>query len=268
MTPDIADRLSRRARTAASDAEVLARLSEIVGADSVLVDEERVEPYAQDALKEKFPPEAVVLPRTAEEISAILRLANERRFPVTARGGGVGYTGGAVPVEGGIVIGTDRMNRIKEVSAENLYAVTEPGVTTYALQQAVEQLGLFYPPDPASYKNSYIGGNIAENAGGIRSAKYGVTKHYVLGLEVVLPTGEIIQTGGRVSKNVVGFDLTGLICGSEGMLGIITEATLKLLPLPEATRTVRATFKTMAAASATRAARCRPRAASSSARTG
>src|SRR5437868_5464773 len=160
MTPDIADRLSRRARTAASDAEVLARLSEIVGADSVLVDEERVEPYAQDALKEKFPPEA------------------------------------------------------------------------------------------ASYKNSYIGGNIAENAGGIRSAKYGVTKHYVLGLEVVLPTGEIIQTGGRVSKNVVGFDLTGLVCGSEGMLGIITEATLKLLPLPEATRTVRATFKTMAAACA------------------
>ena len=171
MSPDIAGRLSRRARTAASDTEVLARLSEIVGAENVLVDEERVEPYAQDALKEKFPPEAVVLPRTAEEISAILRLANERRFPVTARGGGVGYTGGAVPVEGGIVVGTDRMNRIKEISAENLYAVTEPGVTTYALQQAVEQLGLFYPPDPASYKNSYIGGNIAENAGGIRSAK-------------------------------------------------------------------------------------------------
>src|SRR2546421_6153590 len=142
------------------------------------------------------------------------------------------------------------MKRIKEISAEILYAVTEPGVTTYALQQAVEQLGLFYPPDPASYKNSYIGGNIAENAGGIRSAKYGVTKHYVLGLEVVLPTGEIVETGGRVSKNVVGFDLTGLICGSEGMLGIITEATLKLLPLPEATRTVRATFRTMAAACA------------------
>src|SRR5919202_1004333 len=239
-----------RARTAASEAEVLARLREIVGAENVLVDEEKVEPYAQDAVKEKFPPEAVVLPGSAAEISAILRLANERRFPVTARGGGVGYTGGAVPVEGGIVIGTDRMNRIREVSVENLYAITEPGVTTYALQQAVEEVGLFYPPDPASYKNSYIGGNIAENAGGIRSAKYGVTKHYVLGLEVVLPTGEIIRTGGKVSKNVVGFDLTGLICGSEGMLGIITEATLKLLPLPEATRTVRATFKTMTAACA------------------
>src|SRR5215216_1389112 len=225
-----------RARTAASEPGVLARLREIVGAENLLVDEERVEPYAGDALKEKFPPEAVLLPQTAQEVSAILRLANERRFPVTARGGGV--------------VGTDRMNRIREVSVENLYAVTEPGVTTYALQQAAEEVGLFYPPDPASYKNSYIGGNIAENAGGIRSAKYGVTKHYVLGLEVVLPTGEIIRTGGLTSKNVVGFELTGLICGSEGLLGIITEATLKLLPLPETTRTVRATFKTMAAACA------------------
>jgi glycolate oxidase len=239
-----------RARTAASEPEVLARLRGIVGAENVLVDEERVEPYAGDALKEKFPPEAVVLPSAAEEVSEILKLANERGFPVTARGGGVGYTGGAVPIEGGIVVGTDRMNRVREISVENLYAVTEPGVTTYALQQAVEELGLFYPPDPASYKNSFIGGNIAENAGGIRSAKYGVTKHYVLGLRVVLPTGEIVRTGGSTSKNVVGFDLTGLICGSEGLLGIITEATLKLLPLPEATRTVRATFKTMRAACA------------------
>ncbi|HZI19022.1 MAG TPA: FAD-linked oxidase C-terminal domain-containing protein [Pyrinomonadaceae bacterium] len=240
----------QRTRTAASEEVVRARLRAVVGEENVLVDEERVEPYAGDALKEKFPPEAVVLPRSAGEVAAVLRLANELRFPVTARGGGVGYTGGAVPVEGGIVIGTDRMNRVLEVSAADLYAVTEPGVTTYALQQAVERVGLFYPPDPASYKNSHIGGNIAENAGGIRSAKYGVTKHYVLGLEVVLPTGEIVRTGGRTSKNVVGFDLTGLMCGSEGMLGIITEATLRLLPLPEATRTVRATFKTMTAACA------------------
>lgn len=234
-----------RTRTAASDEVVLARLREIVGDENVLVDPERVEPYAQDAIKEKFPPEAVVLPRTTEEIAEILRLANEAVFPVTARGGGVGYTGGAVPIEGGIVIGTDRMNAIREINADDLYVVVEPGVTTYALQQAVEAYGLFYPPDPASYKTSFIGGNIAENAGGMRSAKYGVTKHYVLGLEVVTPTGEIITTGGKTSKNVVGFDLTGLICGSEGMLGIITEATLRLLPLPEATRTVRSTFKTM-----------------------
>ncbi|MCA1613334.1 MAG: FAD-binding protein [Acidobacteria bacterium] len=234
-----------RAHTSASRPEVLARLREIVGGEGVLMDADKVEPYAQDAVKEKFPPEAVVLPRTAEEVSLILRLANEHRFPVTARGGGVGYTGGAVPVDGGIVVGTDRMNRIREINADDLYAVTEPGVTTYALQTAVEAHGLFYPPDPASYKDSFIGGNIAENAGGIRSAKYGVTKHYVLGLEVVLPTGEIARVGGRTTKNVVGFDLTGLVCGSEGMLGIITEATLKLLPLPEATRTVRATFRTM-----------------------
>jgi glycolate oxidase len=243
-----------RATTAASTPEVFARLRELVGAEHVLIDPDKVEPYAQDAVKEKFPPEAVVLPETAEQIALILKLANERRFPVTARGGGVGYTGGAVPLDGGIVIGTDRMNRIREVNVADLYAVTEPGVTTYALQQAVEAHGLFYPPDPASYKNSFIGGNIAENAGGIRSAKYGVTKHYVLGLEVVTPTGDIIRTGGRTSKNVVGFDLTGLICGSEGMLGIITEATLRLLPLPEATRTVRATFKTM-----TEACACVPR---------
>ncbi|HEX7997733.1 MAG TPA: FAD-linked oxidase C-terminal domain-containing protein [Pyrinomonadaceae bacterium] len=238
--------LSRaRTLTSASSESVLRRLREIVGAEHVIVDALKVEPYGQDAVKEKFPPEAVLLPRDADEVAAILRLANEARFPVTARGGGVGYTGGAVPVEGGVVIGTDRMNHIREVNADDLYVVTEPGVTTYALQQAVEAQGLFYPPDPASYKDSFIGGNIAENAGGMRSAKYGVTKHYVLGLEVVTPTGEIVKTGGRTSKNVVGFDLTGLMCGSEGMLGIITEATLKLIPLPEATRTVRATFRTM-----------------------
>lgn len=236
---------SDRPRTSASDAKVLARLREIVGEGQVLVEPDQVEPYGQDAVKEKFPPEAVVFPQTAGEVAAILTLANEAHFPVTARGGGVGYTGGAVPVEGGIVLGTDRLNRIKEISAADLYVVAEPGVTTYTLQQAVEKEGLFYPPDPASYKESFIGGNIAENAGGIRSAKYGVTKHYVLGLEVVTPTGEIIRTGGRTSKNVTGFDLTGLMCGSEGMLGIITEATLRLLPLPEATGTVRVSFRSM-----------------------
>ncbi|HYX42568.1 MAG TPA: FAD-binding oxidoreductase, partial [Pyrinomonadaceae bacterium] len=150
-----------RATTTASDADVLARLREVVGAENVLVDADKVEPYAQDAVKEKFPPEAVVLPQATNEIAAIMRLANERLFPVTARGGGVGYSGGAVPVNGGIVIGTDRMNRIREINVNDSYAVTEPGVTTYALQQAVEAHDLFYPPDPASYKNSYIGGNIA-----------------------------------------------------------------------------------------------------------
>jgi glycolate oxidase len=241
---------NKRGLTAASNESVRASLREILGAENVIVDPEKVEPYGQDAVKEKFPPEAVLFPRTAEDVAAILRLANEANFPVTARGGGVGYSGGAVPVNGGVVIGTDRMNAIKHISPDDLYVVTEPGVTTFALQQAVEAHGLFYPPDPASYRDSFIGGNIAENAGGMRSAKYGVTKHYVLGLQVVTPTGDIIRAGGLTSKNVAGFDLTGLICGSEGMLGIITEATLKLLPLPQATRTVRATFRSMTEACA------------------
>src|SRR5205085_7274399 len=184
-------------------------------------------------------------PESTAEMVAILKLANEHLFPVTARGGGVGYTGGAVPIDGGVVIGTDRMNKIIEVSVDDLYAVCQPGIRTFELQQAVEKQGLMCAPDPASYKDSFIGGNIAENAGGMRTPKYGVTKHHVLGLEVVTATGEIIRTGGKTVKNVVGFDLTGLMCGSEGMLGIITEATLKLLPMPETTSTVRANFRTM-----------------------
>ena len=237
-----------RATTNASKPEVIEKLKQIVGAENVLVEPEKVEPYGADAVKEKFPPEAVVFPESTEQISEILKLANSEIFPVTARGGGVGYTGGAVPVDGGIVIGTDRMNKIIEINADDLYVICQPGLTTFELQQAVEEHGLLFPPDPASYKDSFIGGNIAENAGGMRTPKYGVTKHSVLGLEVVTATGEIIRTGGRTVKNVVGFDLTGLMCGSEGLLGIITEATLKLLPMPEATATVRASFKSMEAA--------------------
>jgi len=234
-----------RAKTSASNEVVREKLKEIVGTENVLIEPEKVEPYGADAVKEKFPPEAVVFPETTGQVSKILRLANEFLFPVTARGGGVGYTGGAVPVDGGIVVGTDRMNKIIEVKPDDLYVICQPGITTFALQQAVEKYGLLFPPDPASYKDSFIGGNIAENAGGMRTPKYGVTKHSVLGLEVVTATGEIIRTGGRTVKNVVGFDLTGLMCGSEGLLGIITEATLKLLPMPEATSTVRVSFKTM-----------------------
>ena len=237
-----------RKTTSASKPEVLAKLREIVGDENVVVDTERVEPYGADAVKEKFPPEAVVFPATTQEMAAIIKLANEYLFPVTARGGGVGYTGGAVPVEGGIVVGTDRMKTIIELNVDDLYMTCQPGLTTYDVQQAAAEVGLLFAPDPASYKDSYIGGNIAENAGGMRTPKYGVTKHHVLGLEVVTGTGEIIRTGGRTVKNVVGFDLTGLMCGSEGMLGIITEATLKLLPMPEATSTVRANFTSMAAA--------------------
>src|SRR5690349_11698400 len=237
-----------RATTNASKPEVIAALRGIVGEDNCVVDPTRVEPYGADAVKEKFPPEAVVFPASTAEMVKILKLANEYLFPVTARGGGVGYTGGAVPIDGGIVIGTDRMNKILEINVDDLYAVCQPGIRTFELQQAVEEKGLMFAPDPASYKDSFIGGNIAENAGGMRTPKYGVTKHHVLGLEVVTATGEVIRTGGQTVKNVVGFDLTGLMCGSEGMLGIITEATLKLLPMPEATSTVRANFRSMEAA--------------------
>jgi len=237
-----------RATTAASNPEILDKLRAIVGAENVVVDPDKVEPYGADAVKEKFPPEAVVFPESTAEIAAILKLANEYLFPVTARGGGVGYTGGAVPIDGGIVIGTDRMKKIFELNVDDLYMVCQPGLTTFEVQQAAAEVGLLFAPDPASYKDSYIGGNIAENAGGMRTPKYGVTKHHVLGLEVVTATGEIIRTGGRTVKNVVGFDLTGLMCGSEGLLGIITEATLKLLPMPEATATVRANFQSMEAA--------------------
>jgi glycolate oxidase len=234
--------------TSASNPEVLSKLELIVTEENLVVDPARVEAYGADAVKEKFPPEAVVFPESTAEMVEILKLANEYLFPVTARGGGVGYTGGAVPVDGGIVIGTDRMNKLIEVNADDLYAVCQPGMRTIEVQQAVEKQGLMFAPDPASYKDSFIGGNIAENAGGMRTPKYGVTKHHVLGLEVVTATGEVIRTGGKTVKNVVGFDLTGLMCGSEGMLGIITEATLKLLPLPEATSTVRANFHSMEAA--------------------
>ena len=239
---------SGRKITNASKPEILEKLRGIVGPENVVVDPDRVEAYGADAVKEKFPPEAVVFPESSAQMSAILKLANEEVFPVTARGGGVGYTGGAVPVDGGIVIGTDRMNRIIEINVDDLYAICQPGITTFELQSAAAKHGLLFPPDPASYKDSFIGGNIAENAGGMRTPKYGVTKHYVLGLEVVTAAGEIIRTGGKTVKNVVGFDLTGLMCGSEGMLGIITEATLRLLPMPEATSTVRANFNSMAQA--------------------
>lgn len=239
---------SGRKTTNASQPDVQTALRAIVGEENVLVDPDKVEPYGADAVKEKFPPEAVVFPESTAQMVELLKLANKRSFPVTARGGGVGYTGGAVPVDGGIVIGTDRMNKIIEINVDDLYVICQPGLTTFEVQQAVAEYGLMFAPDPASYKDSFIGGNIAENAGGMRTPKYGVTKHHVLGLEVVTATGEVIRTGGKTVKNVVGFDLTGLMCGSEGMLGIITEATLKLLPMPEATSTVRANFNSMESA--------------------
>jgi glycolate oxidase len=221
-----------------------ARLASIVGAEHISTASGLITSYSQDALKQVFCAEAIVFPRTAEEIAAIMKLANEEHFYVTVRGGGVGYTGGAVPVRGGIVLATDRMNEILEINQSDLLAVVEPGVTNYQLQQAVEAVGLFYPPDPSSWKESYIGGNIALNAGGPRCVKYGNTKQFILGLEFVTPTGEIVEAGTRTPKNATGFHLESLLVGSEGMLGIITRCILRLVPKPETRKTALAIFAT------------------------
>ncbi len=177
-------------------------------------------------------PDAVALPRTTQSVSTLLRFASRHRIPVTPRGAGFGYVGGCVPSHGGIALSLARMNRIKEINSDDFVAVVQPGVITERLQHAVEQCGLYYPPDPASRADCSIGGNIATNAGGPRCLKYGVTRDYVLGLEVVLADGSIVRLGSRTHKNKTGFDLARLFVGSEGILGVVTEATLKLLPLP------------------------------------
>ena len=221
----------------------LMHLQAIVSSSYLKLDEESRTTYGADALKRGRNPEAVVLPANSHEVAAIVRLCAKHHVPIVPRGGGTGYTGGAVPTEGGIVISLERMNRILEIDEANLVAVVEPHVITGDLQTAVEKVGLFYPPDPASLKESVIAGNVAECAGGPRAFKYGTTKQYVLGLEVVLPTGEIIRTGGKAVKNVVGYDLTHLIVGSEGTLGIITQVILRLIPKPPLQATLRATFR-------------------------
>lgn len=221
---------------------VIRKLREIVGDGHVTQEKQDLICYSYDATQLEFLPDAVVFPSDAGQVSAILRLANSERIPVFPRGAGSGFSGGSLPKGGGIVLVTTRMNRILKVDTDNLIAVVEPGVITGDLQDAVEKEGLFYPPDPASLRFSTIGGNVAECAGGPRAVKYGVTKDFVLGLEVVLPSGDIITTGGETYKGVVGYDLTKLLCGSEGTLGIITRVILRLLPLPETRRTMLAVF--------------------------
>lgn len=223
--------------------KIIEQLQLIVGPDFVSTATETIIANSQDALKRLFCADVVVFPRTAEEIAAIMRLANEHQVYVTARGGGVGYTGGAVPIHGGIVLATERMNQILEINKADLVAVVEPGVKTFDLAEAAEAQGLFYPPDPSSWKDSFLGGNIALNAGGPRCVKYGNTKQFVLGLDFVTPTGEIIKAGTRTPKNATGFHLESLLIGSEGMLGIITRCILRLLPKPEARRTALAIFE-------------------------
>ncbi|MEE8402255.1 MAG: FAD-linked oxidase C-terminal domain-containing protein [Candidatus Hydrothermarchaeaceae archaeon] len=218
------------------------KLEDIVGKENVLTSKEERICYSYDAQIEEALPDAVVIPENTEQISEILKLANREGIPVVPRGSGTGLSGGSVPVKGGIVLLLKKLNKIIEIDRDNLLAVVEPGVVTGELFNRVDELGLMYPPYPSSYKTSTIGGNVATNAGGLRGLKYGVTKDYVLALEVVSPTGEILKTGSRTVKSVTGYDLTRLIVGSEGTLGIITSITLKLLPKPELMRSMFAVF--------------------------
>lgn len=204
--------------------------------------------YASDKWFAAHTPEAVALPRSTESVAAILRFANKHRIPVTARGAGHGYVGGCVPVRGGMVLSLERLDRIIEINSGDFVAVVQAGVNTQRLQEAVEERGLFYPPDPASRAENAIGGNIATNAGGPRCLKYGVTRDYVLGLEVVLADGTIVRLGGRTHKNKTGFELHRLFVGSEGLLGVVTQATLKLLPLPPYRACLAVGFSSMRAA--------------------
>ncbi len=221
---------------------IVKSLKEIVGAENVTTDRADLICYSYDATQQKFLPDVVVHVGSADEIARIMRLANIDKVPVFPRGAGSGFTGGSLPTEGGIVLVTRRLERILRIDEENLVAEVEPGVVTEDFQKAVEKVGLFYPPDPASLKFSTLGGNVAECAGGPRCVKYGVTKDYILGLEVVTPQGDIIRTGGETMKGVVGYDLTKLMVGSEGTLGVITKIVIKLLPLPEAKKTMLVLF--------------------------
>ena len=214
----------------------------------IYTDEATLQAHAADKWHAYALPRAVALPESTDEVARILRFASERGIAVTPRGAGVGYVGGCVPVCGGIVLSTARMKRILEINPADGVAVVEPGVLTADLQTACAELGWFYPPDPASRKESSIGGNIATNAGGPRCLKYGVTRSYVLGLNVVLADGRVLSCGGRTHKNKQGFDLVGLFCGSEGLLGVITQATLRIIPAPQARAALHASFPAFAMA--------------------
>lgn len=214
--------------------DIIVSLKEIVGKEYVFTDAESLEHYGHDETEDlNFPPQVVIKPRTAEEVSKVLIICNENHIPLTPRGAGTGLSGGALPVYGGIVLSMERFNQILQIDERNLQATVEPGVINQVFQEAVMEKGLFYPPDPASKGSCFLGGNVAERSGGPKAVKYGVTKDYVLNLEVVLPTGEIIWTGANVLKNSTGYNLTQLLTGSEGTLGIITKIVFRLIPLPK-----------------------------------
>lgn len=216
------------------NSELYSMLEQISGAHNVLRRHEDMEPFSHDETENlRFMPECVIKPASAEEISAIMRICHEHLIPVTPRGAGTGLSGGALAVHGGVIISMERFNKILHIDERNLQATVEPGVITQVFQDTVKEKGLFYPPDPASKGSCFLGGNLAECSGGPKAVKYGVTKDYVLNMEVVLPSGDIIWTGANVLKNSTGYNLTQLLVGSEGTLGIITKIVFKLIPLPK-----------------------------------
>ncbi|MFZ2785160.1 MAG: FAD-binding oxidoreductase, partial [Sediminibacterium sp.] len=210
------------------------KFKQIVGESFVLADKESLQYYGHDETEHlQYYPEVVLKPANTREVAAIMQHCNEHRIPVTPRGAGTGLSGGALPTLGGVLLSTERLNKIIEIDERNLQVTTEPGVITEVLQNAVKEKGLFYPPDPSSRGSCFIGGNIAENSGGPKAVKYGVVKDYVLNLELVLPSGEVIWTGANVLKNSTGYNLTQLLVGSEGTLGIVTKIVLRLIPHPK-----------------------------------
>jgi len=224
----------------------LEKFETIVGKENVKSDKAHLIAYCYDATKERFEPDAVVFPKDKEDVSSVLKYCNENQIIVVPRGAGSGFTGGALPSNGGIILSLERhMNQILEIDMKNMVAVVQPGVINMNLQKAAEEVGLFYPPDPASEEYSTLGGNVSENAGGMRAAKYGITKDYVVALEAVLPSGDIIKAGKKTIKDVAGYNLAGILTASEGTLAVITEITLKLIPKPKHKKTYMGIFPTV-----------------------
>jgi len=228
------------------DMKHLLHLTTIVGDENIYSDKAHLITYSYDATREHFEPDAVVFPRNEEDISEILKYCNEHQIVIVPRGAGSGFTGGALPSSGGIVLGFEKhMNKILEIDMKNMVAIVQPGVINMDLQRAVEEVGLFYPPDPASQEYSTLGGNVSENAGGMRAAKYGITKDYVMATRAVLPNGDVIKAGKRTIKDVAGYNISGILIASEGTLAVLSEITLRLIPKPKLTKTAMGIFPTV-----------------------
>ena len=228
------------------DTKHIQHFTSIVGEENIYSDKAHLIAYSYDATREHFEPDAVLFPKDEEDVREILKYCNEHKIVIVPRGAGSGFTGGALPSSGGIVLAMEKhMNKILEIDMKNMVAIVQPGVMNMDLQRAVEELGLFYPPDPASQDYSTIGGNVSENAGGMRAAKYGITKDYVMATRAVLPNGNLIKAGKRTIKDVAGYNISGILIASEGTLAVLTEITLKLIPKPKLTKTAMGIFPTV-----------------------